>query len=213
MARDLANALGAPLVASTTSRLLIDLNRSLGHPTLYSEATRGLSAEARAEIALHHYKPYRAEVERRIGRAVAQGKRAIHLSCHSFTPEFRGDVRRADIGLLYDPARRGEVELCARWKRCLGMVLPDLEVRRNYPCAGKNDGLTTSLRRLFGPRAYVGVEIEIDQKHVFGRASNWCALRAAVIECARLALVEHERRRRSAVHQLVTELVISVRST
>jgi predicted N-formylglutamate amidohydrolase len=193
LARDLADAFGATLVASTTSRLLIDLNRSLGHPRLYSEPTRGLSAEARAEIAIRHFRPYRAEVERRIGRAVATGKRAIHLSCHSFTPVFRGDVRRADVGLLYDPARQGEVELCARWKRFLEIVQPDLEVRRNYPYAGNNDGLTTSLRRLFGPRTYLGVENEINQSDVSGRVSNWCALRAAVIESA--TLVEPKRRR------------------
>ena len=40
MARQLAKALRAPLFVSTTSRLLIDLNRSQGHPKLYSEATR-----------------------------------------------------------------------------------------------------------------------------------------------------------------------------
>jgi predicted N-formylglutamate amidohydrolase len=32
MARALSTALRAPLVASTTSRLLVDLNRSAGHP-------------------------------------------------------------------------------------------------------------------------------------------------------------------------------------
>jgi predicted N-formylglutamate amidohydrolase len=42
-------------------------------------------------------------------------------------------------------------------------------------------GLTTSLRRRFGPAAYVGVEIEINQKHVFGRAPGWSALRRALI--------------------------------
>ena len=193
MARDLAGAFGAPLVASITSRLLIDLNRSPGHPKLYSDAIRALPAQARREIATRHYRPYRAEVERRIGSAVATGRRAIHLSCHSFTPELHGEVRRADIGLLYDPARRGEVELCGRWKRLLEMVLPGLEVRRNYPYAGKNDGLTTALRRSFEPSVYVGVEIEINQRHVFGDASTWRALRAAVVESARLMVAESER--------------------
>ena len=34
----------------------------------------------------------------------------IHVSSHSFTPELDGKVRRADVGLLYDPAPRGEVD-------------------------------------------------------------------------------------------------------
>ena len=40
MAKALATAFAAPLVASTVSRLLVDLNRSVGHPRLHYEATR-----------------------------------------------------------------------------------------------------------------------------------------------------------------------------
>ena len=36
----------APLVTSTISRLLVDLNRSIGHPQLFSAATRGAPAAA-----------------------------------------------------------------------------------------------------------------------------------------------------------------------
>jgi len=116
MARELGRAFGAPLVASTVSRLVIDLNRSLGHPRLFSAATRGAPATLRAEIVQRHYLPYRAEVERVVGQSVARGRRVIHISSHSFTPELDGEVRTADVGLLYDPARRGEAALCARWK-------------------------------------------------------------------------------------------------
>ncbi|MDP2109733.1 MAG: N-formylglutamate amidohydrolase [Thiobacillus sp.] len=49
-ARELAMALAAPLFVSTTSRLLIDLNRSIGHPRLYSGATRSAPPAARREI-------------------------------------------------------------------------------------------------------------------------------------------------------------------
>ena len=40
MATALADAFRAPLAASTTSRLLVDLNRSIAHPQLFSAATR-----------------------------------------------------------------------------------------------------------------------------------------------------------------------------
>ena len=36
MAKALADAFAAPLVSSTVSRLVIDLNRSLGHPHVWS---------------------------------------------------------------------------------------------------------------------------------------------------------------------------------
>ncbi len=45
MGRALAAAFAAPLVASTVSRLLVDLNRSVGHTRLHSEATRKALAE------------------------------------------------------------------------------------------------------------------------------------------------------------------------
>jgi predicted N-formylglutamate amidohydrolase len=37
LGRQMASAFGAPLFASTTTRLLIDLNRSIGHRHLHSE--------------------------------------------------------------------------------------------------------------------------------------------------------------------------------
>ena len=116
MAQALASTWRAPLVASTTSRLLIDLNRSIGHPQLFSAVTRGAPAETRAQLVDEHYRPYRAQVERLVRQAVSRGHRAIHISSHSFTAELDGRVRGADVGLLYHPGRRGEAEMCARWK-------------------------------------------------------------------------------------------------
>ena len=92
----------------------------------------------------------------------------IHLSSHSFTPELNGRVRVADVGLLYDPARQGEAALCARWKASLAAIAPQFRVRRNYPYAGKGDGLTRDLRLRFSRRAYVGIELEVNQQIVLG---------------------------------------------
>ena len=39
---------------------------------------------------------------------MARGRRVIHISSHSFTPELDGKVRSADVGLLYHPGRHGE---------------------------------------------------------------------------------------------------------
>ena len=187
MARELGRAFGAPLVASTVSRLVIDLNRSLGHPRLFSAATRGAPATLRAEIVQRHYLPYRAEVERVVGQSVARGRRVIHISSHSFTPELDGEVRTADVGLLYDPARRGEAALCARWKASQAELAPELRVRRNYPYAGKADGLTSHLRRRFPPRAYVGIELEVNQRIVLAAGRRWATLRSVLIDSLRTA--------------------------
>jgi predicted N-formylglutamate amidohydrolase len=182
LARELATALAAPLFVSTTSRLLIDLNRSIGHPRLYSEATRDAPAMVRSEILKKHYLPHRNKVEADIAKAVVRGCRVIHVASHSFTPEIDGTVRNADIGLLYDPARSGELELCCRWQAQLKACAPELKVRRNYPYAGKSDGLTAYLRRRFPAEVYIGIELEINQMHVFKGGRHWRAYRERVIE-------------------------------
>jgi len=187
LARELAGALAAPLFASTTSRLLVDLNRSVGHPHLYSEATRGAPATVRSEVLERYYLPHRNQVEADIAAAVAHGRRVIHVASHSFTPELDGAVRNTDIGLLYDPARPGEVELCRRWQAQLKVCAPGLKVRRNYPYAGKSDGFTTYLRRRFPAENYIGIELEINQKHVLNGGRHWHAFRGWVIEALRQA--------------------------
>ena len=187
MARALARALQVPLVNSTVSRLLIDLNRSIGHPQLFSVATRGVPTELRATIVEQHYRPYREHVERLVRQSVSRGRRVIHISSHSFTPELYGHVRRADVGLLYDPGRHGEALLCARWKASLAEFAPELQVRRNYPYAGKGDGLTSHLRLRFPPGAYVGIELEVNQRIVIAAGRRWIALRGVLIDSLRAA--------------------------
>lgn len=180
LARLLADALEAPLFYATVSRLVIDLNRSLGHPRLYSNTTRPAPPSVRHDILQRHYLPYRRRVESAIAEAVAEGEKVIHLSSHSFTPELDGEVRNADIGLLYDPTRPGEADLCRRWQAALKQLAPQLKVRRNYPYTGKSDGFTAYLRRRFPPEAYVGIELEINQKHVFAGGKTWRELRETV---------------------------------
>lgn len=187
MAKALARACRAPLVASTTSRLLIDLNRSIGHPQLFSVATRGAPAETRAQIVEQHYQPYRVQVERLVTQAVSRGHRVIHISSHSFTAELGGRVRVADVGLLYNPGRRAEAEVCARWKESLTVSAPELRVRRNYPYAGKADGLTSHLRLRFAESDYVGIELELNQSIVFAAGRRWTALRRVLIDSLRMA--------------------------
>ncbi len=182
LARDMAAAFGAPLVASTVSRLLVELNRSPGHPALLSERTRSLDAEGRRRLMARYYDPYRRDVQGRIADAVAKGSRVLHVSCHSFTPELAGVVRNADVGLLYDPRRSSERTLSVRWSGLLRQRIEPLRVRRNYPYRGYADGLTTFLRRQFADRAYAGIEIEVNQRHALAGGPAWRTLRRQVIE-------------------------------
>ena len=180
MARDLARALQAPLIYATTSRLLVDLNRTPGHPRLHSELVRALPEPERREILDRYYLPFRRRAEALIAAEVSAGRSVVHISSHSFTPVLDGVVRQADVGLLYDPARPGEALLCAEWLASLRRGAPTLKVRRNYPYTGKSDGFTAYLRRCFGPDHYVGIELEINQRLVSTAQPAWRRLRGDI---------------------------------
>ena len=177
LARDCAAVFDAELVYSTTSRLLVELNRSPGHRRLFSEITGPLPEAERERLLRLYYYPYREWVEAQVREAAEAGTQIVHVSSHSFTPVLDGDVRRADIGLLYDPRRGAEVDFCRAWQREIRSGAPKLVVRRNYPYRGYDDGLTTSLRRRFPGHVYCGVELEVNQKHPLGDAAAWRTLR------------------------------------
>jgi len=163
----------APFTATTT-RLVVDLNRSSYHRNVFSEYTRTLTSEQRTAAMAAHYWPYRSAVEGAVDRAVAAGRAVLHVSSHSFTPVLHGDVRTCDIGFLYDPARSGEVSFIEAWHAAVSAAAPGLVLRRNYPYRGTSDALVTYLRRRHGERVYAGVELEVNQKHVGSR--GWRAL-------------------------------------
>jgi len=187
MAESLAAALDAPILASTTSRLLIDLNRPPGHPRLFSVITRKLPSECRAEIACRYHHPHWAELRQLARQAIEDGDRVVHISSHSFTPVMSGRARSADVGLLYDPGRCGEVQLCTRWKATLADRAPELRVRRNYPYCGKSAGLTAQMRRCFSADAYVGIELEVNQSVVCAGGRRWTELRRLLTGSLRTA--------------------------
>ena len=107
--------------------------------------------------------------------AIAAEQQVIHLGIHSFTPELDGVVRKPDLALLYDPARPAEKRFAGRWARDLAARAPGYVVRRNDPYRGSADGLTRTLRGRHADELYVGIEVEVNQRHVGsdGRFPAW----------------------------------------
>lgn len=149
---------------NSVTRLLIELNRSLHHPKLFSEFSRQLKSDEKQQLIDRYYLPYRHAIEKKIRSYLTGGYEVIHISVHTFTPALDGQTRQADIGLLYDPARREEKAFCRQWKQKTKFLLPEMKIRFNYPYLGKSDGFVTFLRKLFTEK-YVGIELEINQKH------------------------------------------------
>lgn len=161
-AQQLAPRLNCELHFSVVSRLLIELNRSLDSPQLFSKFSRGMDAAARQSVVTKYYQPLRCATSRTIGDTVNAGRVAVHLSIHSFTPRFCGMRRNFDIGILFDPERSLESE----WSQQLihFLKISGLNVEPNQPYLGTADGHTTELRKQFPASNYVGIEIEINNR-------------------------------------------------
>lgn len=178
LARSLSSHLDAPLLAGKASRLLIDLNRSRGHPARYSTWTRGLPEAQRAEIErrawLPHWRAFRQVIE-------DADRPVIHIACHSFAPVLDGRVRDADIGLLYDPSRIREKMFCRQLSAAIKTRMPAVKARMNYPYRGTANGIGQYHRRLFGEDRLITIELEVNQRLV--GTSEWSHRIEALSKC------------------------------
>lgn len=112
-----------------------------------------------------------------IDELLDHGRRPVfHLSVHSFTPTLDGEVREAEIGLLYDPARPREVRWANAWADALTTCAPEWRIRHNYPYLGTDDGHATQLRTQVAVEVYAGIELEVNQ-----------ALLGSAAQCATVA--------------------------
>lgn len=150
-------------LSSETSRLLIELNRSLHHNDLFSEFSKTLTKSEKDKLILGFYLAHRKKVEQKIKKFIKNNETVLHISVHSFTPILNNIERQCDIGLLYDPGRTSEKQFCKMFKTELSNQNAEYIIRYNYPYYGKADGFTTYLRKKFSEN-YIGIELEINQK-------------------------------------------------
>lgn len=169
IARALARRLRCPCHLGRWSRLVVDLNRSLGHEKLMASETFGVRVPGNESLApgdierrvRTYWRPYRDAATADVRRIIARTGRCVHWSIHSFTPVVDGIVRPVDVGLLYDPRRRRERELAHRLRPLI--ATHGLRVRMNAPYRGTSDGFTTQLRRVLPESRYLAFEIETNQ--------------------------------------------------
>jgi predicted N-formylglutamate amidohydrolase len=175
-----------------TSRLLVELNRSLHHKKLFSEYTSHLPDSDKNSILKNYYFSYRDKVEQLVQDFVMAGRRVLHIAIHSFTPELNGEARKTDIGLLYDPKRKEEQLFCRDWRQSIVEYGPEFMVRNNYPYLGIADGFPTYLRKRFKDGDYLGIELEVNQKFPVSEPEKWEALKTSIRRSLSQVL-EHKR--------------------
>lgn len=190
LARELSHALHCQdrFYFSETTRLLVELNRSLGHKNLFSAISKELSEREREQIKQEHYFPYRNAVIAAVEKALAAGTCVIQLSIHSFTPVLHGEVRQTDIGLLYHPKHALERHFCELWRERLEADLPSFRTRMNYPYRGTSNSFTTELRRNYPENRYLGLELEFNQKYPEQPSSRWQELKDGLLRTLRSTL-------------------------
>ena len=144
----LAEALDAPLVACTVSRLVYDCNRPPDADSAMSEQSerievpgnRDLSDADREERVRTVYTPFCETVTEVISARAARGQPTALITVHSFTPVFNGRERPTEIGILHDAdTRLADAMLAA------SLRVPHRLVERNQPY-GPDDGVTHSLQ-------------------------------------------------------------------
>ena len=160
LGRALSAALDAPLFLSGYSRLLIDLNRPLGSATSIpasSEATPipgncGITAQERAAREAAYFVPFRDAVAAHLDGRAREGRPAMVLGVHSFTPVFLGVARPWQVGMLYAAAAEmaGAVIAALREDRaiCVGDNEPyriESEHDHTVPVHGDARGLPAAL--------------------------------------------------------------------
>jgi predicted N-formylglutamate amidohydrolase len=168
----IATKLGAPYISYIFTRLLIEPNRYLGSPELFSEYSAGLSDDEKQKIISTYYLPFRHKLDEFVEKHTEAGESVLHISLHSCTDNLNGETRDMDFGILFDPERTKEKELAENIRSKLNNNYPDLVVAFNFPYLGTSDGTVEWLRRKYHEDNYTGLEIETNQRYILGAAKD-----------------------------------------
>jgi predicted N-formylglutamate amidohydrolase len=186
VARGVAQALEAPLVAQTYSRLLIDCNRPTHVPQSIPEISetteipgnRGLAACARQARIDALFRPYHGAITALLEQRGRARQPTVLIALHSFTPVYMGAARPWHMGLLYNRdgrLARPLLELLAEDAALtVGDQLPyavDDEHDYTLPVHGEQRGLL-----------HVGVEIRQDLIAETAGQEQWTERIGAVLK-------------------------------
>ncbi|NGP90280.1 N-formylglutamate amidohydrolase [Fodinibius halophilus] len=194
LANTIADEMEQESFLHTVTRLLVDLNRSVQSPTLFSEFTKEQPLSVREDIFESYYRPHRKKVKKRVREVIEGGKQAIHVGIHTFTPIWDGQERDVDVGFLFDPVRKGGQRFCEIWRRELNQRFDGLRLRMNQPYRGTMDGFITELRREYPENQYVGIEIEVNQRFACSvDKEEWKELQEEVANSLKAAYKDFEK--------------------
>jgi len=182
LSRALASALDAPAILATVSRLVIDLNREVGHGGLIPERSDGhtifgnVDLDPAERIARFH-RPYHATIEAEIDR----WRPTLIVAVHSFTSalETGGEARPWEVGILSNRDRRA-ADIAVPLLAAQGFTIGD-----NQPYSGQV--LNATLNRHAEARGIASLSLEIRNDQIRDDAGvvRWAEILAPVIASVR----------------------------
>lgn len=192
----LAEALDAPLVASTVSRLVVDCNRDTDAPDLMpalSERTEipgnvGVGDNERADRIARYHAPFHAALTAALDRRKAQGLPATLVTIHSFTPVYKDVPRPWPIGLIHARDDR----FTAALRDALAADDPTLEIGWNQPYAALN-GVTFTLEHHGEGRGIEATMLEIRHDEIL-EADGVAQWASRLARCLNAALEARSKR-------------------
>ncbi len=160
------------------TRLLIDLNRSPHNHRRFSQWSVKLPYAARNSLERQLHQPYWEQAE----AMVRSNLPCLHISVHSFTPNWNGHRRSTDIGILYNTQHAPSAAFGRQLSAALRQLHPGWKIHRNQPYSGNTDGLVHHLSKQHGAH-YVGIEIELNQSLIEDIETIGTKLASAVLRC------------------------------
>jgi predicted N-formylglutamate amidohydrolase len=191
VARQVAAALDAPLIAQNYSRLVIDCNRDPAVPSSIpaisetvpipgnTDLTNGQIEARRREI----FWPYHERIKAILDARLAAGQSTILVAQHSMTDVYKGVARPMHAAILYNRDRRFAGLTLEAMRREAGIIVAD-----NEPYF-VSDATDYTIPVHGEPRSLPHVEIEIRQDLLMSAAGQgeWAArVVAALLTAQRL---------------------------
>ncbi|GCC52581.1 N-formylglutamate amidohydrolase [Chryseotalea sanaruensis] len=150
LALSLAEELDVPCFAHQTSRLLVDVNLSLGNKGLFILNSTLLGDADRQNILERYYFPYRLRLENTIAMS---DKALVHVSLHT-TPE-----QQTDITLIFNSKRTLENECALILIDALNNSSNSFRVSTQDVANTLEDSFVQYLRTRFDDEAYAGLTL------------------------------------------------------
>jgi predicted N-formylglutamate amidohydrolase len=171
------------------SRMLVDVDKDLKSPDLFSQPIAKLSTKERNKVLDEYYHSWRNQVEEEIAK-LCRNNHVLHCSVHTFPHIVNNIPREVDVALLIDESRKHEAAFAAKFIEFLLQENPKLRLQTNYPIPGGQQGFVHHLKEQKFKKKYIGIQLEVSQAFPLGKSEKWIELRKSIVKCFKLSLKE-----------------------